>query len=378
MSIIGLDFGSHTASIALWFEEKNNIEVIADDLGSRTIPCAVAFRGEEEVITGQAAVAQQHKNPANTFEDVRSLLLNPEVSTVFVPNLNKDITVQELGSHFFRNIHNQIKQQVGKVVRDCVIAVPLSVTMDEGIKQRLQESAQAGGIRIKSFIHDAVASLMAYNQDDSSLSPSKTLVLDVGWSKTEISLWNISGGLLFPVKGKINTDISGAVFIKLLSEFCAKDFQRKSKTSCLDSSKSMTRLRKECEILMKTLSTGTEATIDLDSFFEGIDYSSKVTRARFEDLVGIPFMHLKNAIAELLSEASISSDAVCQVCISGGLSTMPKMLTTLKTLFPSATFPRGRLEPSDVPCIGAASQAKVLFQQVGFVRVFFLNKHISF
>ena len=113
MSIVGLDFGSHTGSIALWFEDKDTVDVIADDLGSRTIPCAVAYRGDE-IITGSAATTQQHKNANNTFIDIRSLLLDPETINVSVPNIEKDVTVQELASHWFRNIHNQIKQQVSR------------------------------------------------------------------------------------------------------------------------------------------------------------------------------------------------------------------------------------------------------------------------
>jgi molecular chaperone DnaK (HSP70) len=76
------------------------------------------------LIIGLSAIQQQHKNAANTFEDIRTLLLNPDIDTVNVPHLDKEITVQELGSHFFRNIHNQVKQQVGKAVRECVISVP--------------------------------------------------------------------------------------------------------------------------------------------------------------------------------------------------------------------------------------------------------------
>lgn len=89
MPVIGLDFGSHHGSIALFHEGKEGVEVIADDLGSRAIPCAVAFRGSE-IITGQAAVGQQHKNPSNTFDDLRTLLFS-ETTTVHVPGLEKDM-----------------------------------------------------------------------------------------------------------------------------------------------------------------------------------------------------------------------------------------------------------------------------------------------
>lgn len=94
MTVIGLDFGSHTSSIALVHEGKEGVEVIADDLGSRHIPSAVAYRGTE-IITGQAAIGQQHKNASNTFDDIRSMLFDTSLTSVHVPALDKDIPGNE-------------------------------------------------------------------------------------------------------------------------------------------------------------------------------------------------------------------------------------------------------------------------------------------
>ena len=360
MSVIGLDFGSHTSSFALWFEEKDTIEVIADDLGSRTIPCAVAYRGEE-VITGSAAITQQHKNPSNTFEDVRSLLVNPDLTVVNVPVLEKEVSIQELSSHWFRNIHNQIKQQVGKVVRECVISVPSS--MDENVKQRLIDSAQAGGVRLKCMISDASAILLAYALDDASLLPSKVAVVDIGWSSSEVSIYDVSGGLFFP-QGSVSTkDVCGKVIVQLMADHCAKDFQRKSKMSCTDSSKSMLRLRRECEVAMKSMSTGAEATIDIDSLYEGVDFSTKLTRARFEDLISIPIVQLKKLIADAAAVAGVEPTAITQICLAGGLCAIPKVQSTIKALLPSAEVTKGRFEPAEAQCIGAAVHGKYLLQQ---------------
>ena len=274
MSIIGLDFGSHQSSIALWFEEKDVVEVIADDLGSRTIPSFVGFRSGE-VIVGQAAMNQFHKNASNTFGDVRSVILNAEADKVFVPVLEKEITAQELVSHYFRNIHNQIKQQVGKVVRDCVISLPTQ--LDETLKQRLIESAQAGGIRIKSIITDPTSTLLAYNFDSPSHISSKVVIVDIGWSKSEVCVYNVSGGLFFPLGEARSTAVCGKVLVGALADHSAKDFQRKSKVPCSDNTKAMLRLRRESEEAMKHLTTGQECTIDIDALCEGIDYSGKVS-----------------------------------------------------------------------------------------------------
>mmetsp|Transcript_15113 Transcript_15113/g.25194 ORF Transcript_15113/g.25194 Transcript_15113/m.25194 type:complete len:489 (+) Transcript_15113:776-2242(+) len=360
MSVVGIDFGSHTASIALWFEEKNAIEVIADDLGSRTIPTAVAFRGDE-IITGQAAVSQMHKNANNTFEDIRSKMLDAGTIDVNVPLLEKTLTVQELSSHFFRNIHNQIKQQVGKVVRECVISTPYNLSDD--IKARLTESAQAGGMRIKACINDSVAALMAYQMDDASLSPGKTLVLDIGWSKTTISLFEISGGLFVPISSCTVPEACGAEFVKLIAAHCAKDFARKAKFPCDDNKRSMMRLRRECENAMKSLSTGAEATIDIDSLCEGVDFSLKLSRARFEDLLTIPFMQLKNGINSLLSSVQWNAADVFRVCMSGGGSAIPRVINTMKSMFSHAQFPTGRFESLETQCLGAALHGKFLLQQ---------------
>jgi heat shock protein 1/8 len=307
-TIIGLDFGSHMASIALWTSTgKANVEVVADDLGFRMIPTAVAYRSmgdkEVEVITGQSALTQQAKNPLNTFDDVRSLLLNPNVTTVNVPALGKEVTVEEVASHFFRNIHNQIKQQVGKVIRDTVLSLPVSLegAENEMLKARVIASAQAGGIRIKSFIQDSAATLLSYKFDDISTTTARgrTLVLDLGWSSCKMSIYNVSAGLIFPVSSQTSTDTCGSVFVKLLVEFCAKDFTRKTKCPFPEYSsnnKAVHRLKRECEAVIKSLSVGTEAQIDIDSLYEGMDYSSKITRARFEDLLTIPIIQVSGVL----------------------------------------------------------------------------------
>lgn len=106
------------------------------------------------------------------------------------------------------------------------------------------------------MIRDSSASLLAYGLDDPSLPPSKVAVVDIGWSSTEISIYDVSGGLFFPLASVVSTDICGKIFVDLLADHCAKDFLRKSKLPCTESSKSMMRLKRECEDAMKILSTG--------------------------------------------------------------------------------------------------------------------------
>jgi L1 cell adhesion molecule like protein len=363
MSIIGLDFGSHQCSFALWHNEKDTVEVLADDLGSRTTPSCVAFRGDE-IITGSSATNQKHKNSSNTFSDIRSMLKDTDLENVYIPNLDKEVSTEELCSHYFRNVHNQVKQQAGKPVRECVIAVPSDILADnsnaEISRKRLHDSAQAGGIRIKSMVSDSAATLMAYGFDNANLAPSKVMVIDLGWNSTQTTIFNVNGGLFFEKFSNETKNVSGKVFVNCLAEHCGKDFMRKFKFPCTDNKKAMIILQRECELAIKALSTGSEAQFDIDSLCEGMDYQSKISRARFEDLCSIPFIHLKKIISDTLTSASFSADDITHVCLGGGFTAVPRVQSSIKTIFTKSAFSKARFEYSEALCIGAAIHGKNL------------------
>lgn len=184
-----------------------------------------------------------------------------------------------------------MKQQAGKIIREAVVTVP--TMLDEETIKRYTTAAQAGGIRIKSFLNDSHAALLAYGLDDPTLPSSRTLVVDLGWSHCNIALYTTSCGIVVPLAEETSHEVSGSIFVRLMADFCAKEFLRKTKIPCGENARSMLRLKRECENAMKALATGQEATIDIDSLCEGVDYSSKISRARFEDLLSIPLIHFK-------------------------------------------------------------------------------------
>ena len=287
-----------------------------------------------------------------------------DVDNVHVPALEKDISVTELASHFFRNIHNQIKMQVGKAVRDVVVSVPASLGGDGPLRARLVDAAQQGGCRIKSTIDNIGAVLNAHGYDNPNNNPQTVAVVDLGFSHTEVHIYSCSGGLYFQKSSASTTAMCGNVMVNALLAHCAKDFMRKAKFPMDDNKKSMTRLRNECEVAMKALSTGSEAMIDLDSLCEGVDYSAKISKARFEDLGSIAFMQLKNVVNEAVTNANLASAAdVTRVVLAGGLSGMPKCSTVITNIFPTAQLQRTRgLDFSEAAAVGAALQGRNLLQ----------------
>jgi heat shock 70kDa protein 1/2/6/8 len=332
--LIGLDFGSHHSSLGLWSSDSGVVQVFADDMGSRNIPCMVGFR-KDEVLVGHSAHVQRHKNSANTFDNIRKLLEGERTQEVYIPALEKSITVIELASHYFRHLHNQVRDQIGKQVKDCVITIPLDSS--EGLKANIIESARSGGLRIRSFINDCIAAPLAHRLDDPAHDRAVVIVVDFGWSKCEISCLEIVSGVLSPLSSVVSASVSGASLVDALTKHCAKDFQRRAKFPCTDNSRSMMRLTGECESAVKILSTSAEAAIDLDSLCEGVDYAGKISRVRFEDLCLTSFMALRELVQSSIAQAAakyseldlgeISTDSFTHIVLAGEpISSLPHCL----------------------------------------------------
>lgn len=377
MSVIGIDLGSHVISLALHKDGESSTQVIADDMGSRTIPSIVAYR-DGEIIIGQAALSQQNKNPKNTFDNVIKILLNePEKAAVHVPVLDKEISIIEMASHLFRNIHNQVKQQVGSVVRDSVVVV--NQELSETAAANLMEAAKQGGIRIKAVQMNTTAALLGFKLDEFAVSPTETiisgapvtaLVVDVGFSQTTASVYTVAQGVYRQHIQKQTDVCTASKLVDLFVAHCVKDFKRKFKMDCTDSPRSMLRLHRECVLMIKMLSTANEASMTIDSLYEGIDYQFKITRAKFEDLCTIPFMQLKQFINELLKDDAVTKLAggITHVCIVGGLSSVPRLQSLIRGCVVNAEttvqYPKlMNIDSSEVACVGAAMHGKHLERQ---------------
>jgi molecular chaperone DnaK (HSP70) len=365
MSVIGLDFGSHWASFAVYQSKLGLCEVFADDLGSRAVPCVVAYRGED-VIIGQAALSQQYKNSANTFDDIRHLL-DSDSETVHVPVLDRDVSRVTIVSYFFRHIRDQVAQQVGHEVTNTVLSIPSSHVNNETFKNRLIAAAEAGGLCIKSFIPDTTASVIAHSLDTTNVSRTlgsnctkrSVLVVDLGYTESEVATFEVCGGLITPQKSAGSLACGGSTVIDALTKHCTKDFKRKTKVTCDQNQRSMLRLRKEAEDSVRILSTTQETTIDLDALAEGMDYSGKVSRAKFEDLTLLYFMGVKNLIKSL----DVDHSTVTDIIMSGGFSAVPKNIFDLQWSFPNATFLRGHVDPAEAVCLGAALHGMTLSKE---------------
>ena len=329
MSVLGISLGSHSVYVAVHSTETSNVEMLCDDLGFRSIPTVVGFRSGSsdssnhcEVLVGHSAKQQQAKNPSNTFQDLRELILDTERDSVTVPLLEKDISVQELVSHVFRHIFNQVKQQTvakGAPVKDCFLCLPtgLPVEQIEIIKSRLVEAARAGGLRVKGFCEESVGPLVALGLDSTRSPRAVVAVVDIGWSRSSVSYYSVCNGFFSPIYSVSDQSVHAKGFNDACVKFCIKDFMRRCKMDCSDSKRAVTRLSLQCEQGVKILINSQETTVVVDSLYEGMDYSGKISRSRFEDLCAMSGMAIKNLLKASLASTGLDAEDIDHVVLAG-------------------------------------------------------------
>jgi heat shock protein 1/8 len=310
------------------------------------------------------------KNSANTFTDIRSMLCDSACPSIYIPALDSELTALEISANFFRNIFNQVKQQTGKglVVRDCIVSVATEI--DRESSDRIAEAAKKGGLRVLGFCRDHAAALVSHDLDDGSSSSARALtaaVVDVGWCETRIAVYNICDGSFFLLVDASVKEMSMRAAVDRLTDFCAKDFQRRHKASCADSKRAMTRLAAECESAIKILSSSQETVIVVDSLYEGIDYSAKISRSRFDDLCAASVTSLRAQLRDVLSGSGISAADVSHVIMTGGGGSLSSVQTTVRSVLSSAQVLRSRNDPSEAACVGAAMHGASLIANVSAV-----------
>jgi L1 cell adhesion molecule like protein len=185
------------------------------------------------------------------------------------------------------------------------------------------------------------------------------MIYDLGGGTFDVSLLNIQGGV-FTVKATAgDTHLGGQDFDTNLLDHCKKDFNRKTKADLSGDARALRRLRTACERAKRTLSSGAQATIEIDSLFDGHDYSVTITRARFEELNAKAFNGTIEPVAQVLKDASIDKKAVDEIVLVGGSTRIPRIQKLLSEFFDGKKLEKS-INPDEAVAYGAAVQAGIL------------------
>ena len=375
---IGIDLGTTYSCVGVW--QNNNVEIIANDQGNRTTPSYVAFT-ENERLLGNAAKSQCTQNTTNTVFDAKRLIgrnFNDELVQsdikhfpyTVIPNKegkpaimvnykgeDKVFQPEEISSMVLIKMKEIAEAYIGTTVSDAVITVP--AYFNDAQRQATKDAGTIAGLNVMRIINEPTAAAIAYGLDKKGSGEKNILIYDLGGGTFDVTVMSIEDGI-FEVKSTAgDTHLGGEDFDRRLMEHFMQDFKRKHKKDISNNKKALRRLQTSCETAKKTLSSSTTATVEIDSLFEGIDYNSVISRARFEDICSDLFKKTFDPVDKVLRDAKISKSQIHEIVLVGGSTRIPKIQSQLSEYFNGKELCKG-INPDEAVAYGAAVQAAIL------------------
>ena len=380
---VGIDLGTTYSCVGVW--QNDRVEIIANDQGNRTTPSYVSF-GESERLIGDAAKSQAAANATNTVFDAKRLIGRkfddasvradvehwpfkvvrgpsdkPKISVSFKGS-TKEFYPEEISSMVLTKMKETAEAYTGSTVKDAVVTVP--AYFNDGQRQATKDAGTIAGLNVLRIINEPTAAAIAYGLDKKD-EERNVLVFDLGGGTFDVSILTIDEGI-FEVKATAgDTHLGGEDFDNRLVDHFTQEFRRKHKqnlkpaTPTRASRRALRRLRTACERAKRTLSSATQAQIEIDSLFEGIDFNSTITRARFEELNSDYFRKTMDPVEKCMKDAGISKSQVHEIVLVGGSTRIPKVQSMLATYF-GGREPCKSINPDEAVAFGATVQAAIL------------------
>ncbi|ELP88951.1 heat shock protein 70, putative [Entamoeba invadens IP1] len=375
---VGIDLGTTYSCVGIW--QNDRVEIIANDQGNRTTPSYVAFTDSERLI-GDAAKNQIAMNVKNTVFDAKRLIgrrfSDPAIqedmkhwSFTVVNDGNdkpliqveykgetKKFTPEEISSMVLTKMKETAEAFVGGKVNNAVITCP--AYFNDSQRQATKDAGTIAGINVLRIINEPTAAAIAYGLDKKTEREKNVLIFDLGGGTFDVSLLAIDDGV-FEVKATNgNTHLGGEDFDNRMVNHFIAEFKRKYKKDISGNARAVRRLRTSCERAKRTLSSAATANIEVDQLYEGIDFYTSITRARFEELNIDLFKSTIAPVEKVLEDAKLDKGSIDDVVLIGGSTRIPKVVQILQDFFNGKEINKS-MNPDEAVAYGAAVQAAIL------------------
>lgn len=381
-TVIGIDLGTTYSCVGVY--RNGHVEIIANDQGNRITPSWVAFTDTERLI-GEAAKNQAALNAERTIFDVKRLIGrkfdDPEVQKdiKFLPYkvVNKDgkpyiqvkvrdgevkvFSPEEVSAMILTKMKETAEAYLGKKIKDAVITVP--AYFNDAQRQATKDAGIIAGLNVARIINEPTAAAIAYGLDKKG-GEKNILVYDLGGGTFDVSILTIDNGVFEVLSTSGDTHLGGEDFDHRVMDYFIKLIKKKYNKDISKDNKALGKLRRECERAKRALSSQHQVRVEIESLFDGVDFSEPLTRARFEELNMDLFKKTMGPVKKALEDAGLKKSDIHEIVLVGGSTRIPKVQQLLKELF-DGKEPNKGVNPDEAVAYGAAVQGGILSGEGG-------------
>merc|ERR1712142_1094359 len=359
--------------------KNGRAEIIPNDQGNRITPSYVAFTPDGERLIGDAAKNQLTSNPENTVFDAKRLIGRqwkdksvqsdlkyfpfalvekkdkPHIS-VSVKGEQKTFAPEEISAMVLTKMKETAEAYLGKKVTHAVVTVP--AYFNDAQRQATKDAGTIAGMTVMRIINEPTAAAIAYGLDKKE-GEKNILVFDLGGGTFDVSLLTIDNGVFEVVSTNGDTHLGGEDFDQRVMEWFIKLYKKKKGKDIRKDNRALQKLRREVEKAKRTLSTQYSAKVEIESFFDGEDFSETLSRAKFEELNLELFKSTLKPVKKVLEDAGMKKSEIHEIVLVGGSTRIPKVQSLVKDFFDKKEPSRG-INPDEAVAYGADVQAGVL------------------
>ena len=272
------------------------------------------------------------------------------------------VSVSEITTRHLRRLKNSASDFLGKPVTAAIITVPTDFTDSQ--REALTSAAAAADLQVLQIIQEPVAAALAYSaREDLQPHDSLLVVADFGGTRSDAAVVAIRGGMYTILATAHDYELGGRDLDQVLVDHFAKEFLKKHKSDPRENTRGLAKLKLESEIVKRTLSISTSASIGVDSLADGFDFHSTINRMRYELLAKKVFDQMVSLVETVVAKADLDLLDINEVILSGGSSHTPKIAQRIRAIFPETTVIHApaiettALNPSELAAVGAAIQS---------------------